>query len=128
MYSRAHQFHRALQALAYSPPIYAITQSPTMRLLGKKTPHRYRDLLLHHATADDMTGFDNRIMVAYGRLCPPCKLMEYYQVDPRATPSHFMRGTAAEVWGDDSHEAMPVSGRTLTYIFLNLSFLFPFFV
>ena len=65
----------------------------------------YPDLLLHHDVADDMTGFDNRILIAYG-MCPPCKTMEYYQLDPCIPPSGFMQGTTAEVWGDDTHEAM----------------------
>jgi len=52
-----------------------------------------------------MTGFDNEILVVYG-MCPPCELMEYYQLDRRIAPSHFMRGTAAEVWGEDTHEVM----------------------
>ena len=61
----------------------------------------YRDLLLNHKVADDMTGFDNGILIAYG-MCPPCELMEYYQLDEmdsRIAPSGFMRGTASEVWG-----------------------------
>ena len=65
----------------------------------------YPDLPLNHDVADDMTGFDNGILVAYG-MCSPCKLMEYYQLDPCIAPSHFMRGTAAEVWGDNTHEVM----------------------
>jgi hypothetical protein len=52
-----------------------------------------------------MTGFDNEILVAYG-ICPPCKLMEHYQMDPQMAPSHFMQGIAAEAWGDESHEVM----------------------
>jgi hypothetical protein len=32
--------------------------------------------------------------------------MEYYQLDPRISPSGFMQGTAAEVWGEDTHEVM----------------------
>ena len=62
-----------------------------------------------------MTGFDNEILMVYG-MCPPCELMEYYQLDPRIAPSGFMRGTAAEVWGDDTHEVMrwPASSWTDT--------------
>jgi hypothetical protein len=25
--------------------------------------------------------------------------VEYYQMDPKKAPAHFMRGTATEVWG-----------------------------
>ena len=39
-------------------------------------------------------------------MCPPWELMEYYQLDPLIAPTNFMRGTAAEVWGDDTHEVM----------------------
>ena len=52
-----------------------------------------------------MTGFDNSILIVYG-LCPPVELMQYYQMDPTTQPSHFMRGTAAEVWGNDTFEVM----------------------
>jgi len=65
----------------------------------------YRDLLLHHNVTDDMTGFDNGILVAYG-MCPPCEQIEFYQLDPSVATSGFMRGTTAEVWGDDTHEVM----------------------
>jgi hypothetical protein len=36
-----------------------------------------------------MTGLDKGILLVYG-MCPPCELMEYYQLDPRIAPSHFM--------------------------------------
>jgi hypothetical protein len=72
---------------------------------AEKAIHWYRDLLLNHENVDDMTGFDNGILIAYG-MCPPCKLQEYYQLDPERTPTHFMRGTADEVWGSDTHEIM----------------------
>ncbi len=52
-----------------------------------------------------MTGFDNRILIAYG-MCPPCPLQEFYQMAPKHQPTHFMRGTAAEIWGADTHEVM----------------------
>jgi hypothetical protein len=65
----------------------------------------YQELLLNHSQADDMTGFDNGILMAYG-MCPPCKLQEYYQMDPNQRPTHFMRGTANEVWGNDTHKVM----------------------
>jgi hypothetical protein len=65
----------------------------------------YRELLLHPDRADDMTGFDNGILIAYG-MCPPCPLQEFYQMAPENQPTHFMRGTAAEIWGTDTHEVM----------------------
>ena len=71
----------------------------------EKAIHWYHDLLLHHVVADAMTGFDNRILVAYG-MCPPCKLIKHYQQYPHIPPSGFIRGTAAEVWGGDIHEVM----------------------
>ena len=48
-------------------------------------------------------GFDNCILIAY-RMCPPVKLMEYYQMDPPKAPTHFLRGTATEVRGNDDFE------------------------
>ena len=65
----------------------------------------YRELPLHPHTADDMTGFDNGILIAYN-MCPPCSLQQYYQMDPDHQPTHFMRGTATEIWGTDTHETM----------------------
>ncbi len=65
----------------------------------------YQELLLHHNQADNMTGFDNEILIVYG-MCPPHKPQEYYQMDPNQRHTHFMRGTANEVWGDDTHEVM----------------------
>jgi hypothetical protein len=65
----------------------------------------YRELLLHPDKADDMTGFDNGILVAYG-MCLPCPLQEFYQMAPEHQPTHFMRGMAAEIWGTDTHEVM----------------------
>lgn len=65
----------------------------------------YRELLLHPGKADDMTGFDNGILIAYG-MCPPCPLQQFYQMAPEDQPTHFMRGTAAEIWGTDTHETM----------------------
>jgi len=32
--------------------------------------------------------------------------MQYYQMDPMTQTTHFMRGTATEVWGDDVFEVM----------------------
>jgi hypothetical protein len=50
----------------------------------------------YHKKVDDMMGFNNGILIAYG-MCPPCKLLEYYQLDPECAPTHFMRGTADKV-------------------------------
>ncbi len=44
-------------------------------------------------------------LIAYG-MCPPVELMLYYQMDPTTQPTHFMRGTATEVWGDDVFKIM----------------------
>ena len=68
----------------------------------------YRSLLLNQAHADDMTEFDNGILIAYG-MCPLVGLMQYYQMDPMTQLTHFMRGTAAEVWTDDTFEVMRTS-------------------
>ena len=65
----------------------------------------YCKLLPYPEKADNMTGFDNGILIAYG-MCPPCTLQEFYQMDPMHQPTHFMRGTAAEIWGTDTHEVM----------------------
>ncbi len=63
----------------------------------------YNKLLLNHDSANKMTGFDNGILMVYG-MCLPCKLQEYYQLDPVKHPTHFMQGTVANVWGSDTHE------------------------
>jgi hypothetical protein len=65
----------------------------------------YQELLLNHSQADDMTGFDKEILMEYG-MCPPLKLQEYFQVDPDQRPTHFMKETANEVWGNDTHEVV----------------------
>jgi hypothetical protein len=70
----------------------------------------YRSLLLNQAHADDMTVFDNVILIAY-RMCPPVELMKYYQMDPITQPTHFMRDTATEVWGDDVFKVMNTTAR-----------------
>jgi len=59
----------------------------------------------HPDRADGMMGFDNGILIAFG-MCPPCPLQEFYQLAPEHQPTHFMRGTAAEIWGTDTHEVM----------------------
>jgi hypothetical protein len=65
----------------------------------------YCELLLHPHKADDMTGFDDGILIVYG-MCPPCPLQEFYQMAPEHQPTHFMRGTAVEIWGTDTYEIM----------------------
>ncbi len=65
----------------------------------------YRSLLLDQAHANDMTGFNNGILIAHG-MCPPVELMQYFQMDPKTQPTPFMRGTATKVWGDDTFEVM----------------------
>jgi cytoplasmic iron level regulating protein YaaA (DUF328/UPF0246 family) len=47
----------------------------------------------------------NRAHAAYG-MCPPVELMQFYQMDPTTQLTHFMRGTATKVWGDDVFGAM----------------------
>ena len=61
--------------------------------------------ILHPDRADDMTRFDNGILIAYG-MCPPCPLQEFHQMAPENQPTHFMHGTAADIWGTDTHEVM----------------------
>jgi hypothetical protein len=72
---------------------------------AKKAICWYCDLLLNHEKVNDMMGFNNGILIAYG-MCPPCKLQEYYQLDPECAPTYFMRGTADEVWGSNMHKVM----------------------
>jgi hypothetical protein len=69
---------------------------PDTLLFEEKAICWYRELLLHHDKADNMTGFDNGILIAYG-MCPPCKLQEYYQLAPENCPTHFMWGTVAKI-------------------------------
>ena len=72
---------------------------------AEKAIHWYRELLLHPEKADDMTGFDNGILIAYC-MCSPCTLSKYYEMAPEHQQTHFMRRTAAEIWGTDKHEIM----------------------
>jgi hypothetical protein len=65
----------------------------------------YCSLLLNRTHTNNMTGFDNGILIAY-RMCPPVELMLYYQMDPTTQPTHFMQGTATEVWGDEVFKIM----------------------
>ena len=46
----------------------------------------YRSLLLNRAHADDMTGFDNGILIIAYIMCSPVELMQYYQMDPTTQP------------------------------------------
>ncbi len=78
---------------------------PDTLAFEEKAIHWYQELLLNHSQADDMTGFDNWILMAYC-MCPPRKLQEYYQIDPDQRPTHFIRGTANEVWRNDTHKVM----------------------
>ena len=97
------------------PPGTAFTQILTKNLREYILPDNlpfedkairwYWELLLHPGKSDDMMGFDNGILIAYG-MCPPCTLPEYYQMAPEHQPTHFMCGTAAEIWGTDTHEVM----------------------
>jgi hypothetical protein len=57
----------------------------------------YGDLLLGNDQVNNMN-LTNGIMMAYG-MCPPCTLQEYYKIDPKLeAPTHFMQGTAEEIW------------------------------
>jgi hypothetical protein len=86
---------------------------PDTLLFKEKAIRWYHELLLHHDKADNMTRFDNGILTANG-MCPPFKLQEYYQLAPENFPTHFMRGTAAEIWGDDTHKVMYTSAADWT--------------
>ncbi len=63
-------------------------------------------LLLRQDTVDDMTGFDNGIM-----MCTP---MEYYRMETEKMPIYFMRGTVEEVWRDDIFEVMRMTAEDWT--------------
>jgi hypothetical protein len=80
---------------------------------AKKAIPWYRDLLLNHKKVDDMKGFDNGILIANG-MCPPCKLQEYYQLDPEHAPTHFMRETTDKVWGSNTHKVMYMTAYNCT--------------
>jgi hypothetical protein len=71
----------------------------------------YSPLLLNPAHANDMTGFDNGILIIAYIMCSPVELMQYYQMDPTTQPTHFifMRGTATKVWGDDVFKVMHIT-------------------
>jgi hypothetical protein len=63
---------------------------PDTLLFEEKAIRWYCELLLHHDKADDMTRFDNGILIAYG-MCPPFKLQEYYQL-ARKIALHILCG------------------------------------
>ncbi len=108
-----NQFRPGPQPPNYSPTISANTSSPTHFCSRRKAIRWYCELLLHHDKADDMTGFDNGILIVYG-MCPPCKLQEYYQLALENCTTHFMQGTAAKIWGDDMHKVMYTSAADWT--------------
>jgi hypothetical protein len=58
---------------------------------AEKAIRWYNKLPLNHNSGDNMTGVDNGILMAYG-MCPPCKLQEYYQLDPDKCPTHLYKG------------------------------------
>jgi hypothetical protein len=60
------------------------------------------NLLLGWDRVDDMMGFNNGIIMAFG-MCPPCTLWEFYKLDPELLcPTHFMRGTMEDIWGEEA--------------------------
>ena len=74
--------------------------------VGLRALHSGPHWLAPYQRADDQMGFDKRIIVAYG-MCPPITLKEFYERDPDLPcPSHFMRVTADEIWGEDTHGVM----------------------
>jgi hypothetical protein len=100
----------ANQLLTNNPRQYLVPDTLSFK---EKAIHWYCELLLHNDKADNMTGFDNGILIAYG-MCPPCKLQEYYQLAPENCPTHFMWGTAAKIWGDDMHKVIYTSAADWT--------------
>jgi hypothetical protein len=90
---------RSIQRLTDNLQNYII---PNTTPFEHKAIRWYSDLLLGRDRADDMTGFDNGIIVAFG-MCPPCTLQEFYDPDPNLPrPTHFIRGTANEIWGEET--------------------------
>jgi hypothetical protein len=74
---------------------------PDTQSFKEKAIRWYSDLLLGQR-ADDQMGFDNGIIVAYG-MCPLITSREFYEGNPELPrPSHFMRGTADKIWGEDT--------------------------
>jgi hypothetical protein len=75
---------------------------PDTHSFEEKAIRWYRDLLLGKDQVNDMTGFNNGIMMEYG-MCLPCTLQEFYIINPKLeAPTHFMRGTVEEIWGEDA--------------------------
>jgi hypothetical protein len=75
---------------------------PDAHSFEEKAIRWYGDLPLGKDQVNNMTGFDNGIMMAYG-MCPPCTLQEFYKINPKLeAPTHFMQGTAKEIWGEDA--------------------------
>jgi len=86
---------------------------PDTQSFEEKAIRWYNDLLLGQRS-DDQTGFDNGIIIAYG-MCPPITLREFYEGDPDLPrPSHFMRGTTDEIWGEDIHGVMRTTAENWT--------------
>ena len=86
---------------------------PDTQSFEEKAIRWYSDLLLGQR-ADDQTGFDNAIIVAYG-MCPPITLQEFYERDPDLPrPSYFMRGTSDKIWGEDTHGVMRTTAENWT--------------
>jgi hypothetical protein len=89
---------------------YIISDTQTFE---EKAIRLNKDLLLGQR-ADDQTGFNYGIIIAYG-MCPPITLREFYEGDPDLPrPSHFMRGTAEEIWGEDTHGVMRTMAENWT--------------
>jgi hypothetical protein len=68
---------------------------PDTLLFEEKAICWYCELLLHHDKADDMTGFDNGILIVYG-MCPPYKLQEHYQLASKNCPTYFCAGDSGQ--------------------------------
>ena len=77
---------------------------PDNSSFDKKAIQWYKDLLLNQKEElDDMIGFDNGILIAYG-MSPPCKLMvpreELSLIRSTAdNPTYFMRYPSTDIWG-----------------------------
>ncbi len=90
---------RSTQRLTDNLKGYIIADS---RFFEEKAIRWYSYLLLGWDQVDDQTGFNNGIIIAYG-MCPPCTLQKFYEGDPKLLrPTHFMRGTADEIWSNNA--------------------------
>ena len=65
---------QSAQRLTENLRIYIVADTNSFE---EKAIRWYGDLLHGKEQVDDMTGFDNGIMMAYG-MCPPCTLQEYH--------------------------------------------------